>query len=210
MSATIYDVCLLNKLKKWIKDDKLKITGVDETRRLFEYIADVTNDKPIELPLITLRRSSTMNILSTAKKPLTFDGWRKNNTGERGDQLNAIPIQLNYQIDIYTRYLEEAEEYVRNFVFNIINYPKLTIEIPYNNSRILHDCNIRLETEISDNSDIPERFVAGQFTRKTISIYIDDAYLFDYRTKDTLKIEGDVEVTIEPKVLLIDDLKDKK
>ena len=33
------------------------------------------------------------------------------------DHLNAVPITLKYQIDIYTRYQEEADEYVRNFIF---------------------------------------------------------------------------------------------
>lgn len=194
MSATLYDKALVKKITNWVKDEKMTITGPNETRRLFEYVADVNNDHPIELPLIAIRRDSTLEILSTNKKPLTFDGWRNINDGIRGNQLNGIPIQLSYQIDIYTRYFEEAEEYVRDFVFNIINYPKLTIEIPYNSSNLTAECNIRINSEVIDNSDIPERLIAGQFTRKTLRIYIDDAYLFNYRTKDVLRIEGDTEL----------------
>lgn len=188
MSASLYDKALVNKLQNWIKDDTLKITSPNETRRLFEYRADITNDNPIKLPLITLRKDPTMTVLQTNKKPMTFDGWRKDNNGVRGSQLNGVPIQLNYQIDIYTRYEEEAEEYLRNFIFNIINYPKLEIEIPYNSSNIKHISNIRLMPDIQNNSDIPERLIPGQFTRYTISINIDDAYLWDYRTKDNAKI----------------------
>ena len=188
MSASLYDKALVNKLQNWIKDDTLKITSPNETRRLFEYKADITNDKPIELPLITLRKDPTMTILQTNKKPTSFDGWRKDVISTGTTQLNNVPIQLNYQIDIYTRYEEEAEEYVRNFVFNIINYPKLEIEIPYNNSNIKHNSNIRLLPDINNNSDIPERLIPGQFTRYTISINIDDAYLWDYRTKENARI----------------------
>ena len=197
MSVSLYDKALLDKLKNWVKDSSIKITGPEETRRLFEYTADQNNDKPITLPLITLRKSRTVTINSIQKQPLTYDGYRKNNNGIKGDQLNGIPITINYQIDIYTRYAEEAEEYVRNFIFNIINYPKVKIEIPYNNSRIIHDSNIRLSGEVNDNSDISERLVPGQFTRKTIPIYIDDAYLFDYRTKDTLKVDTTTEVVLK-------------
>lgn len=197
MSASLYDVALVKKLQNWIKDETLKITGPNETRRLFEYKADTTNDSPIKLPLITVRKDPTMTLLSTNKKAMTFDGWRRNNNGMKGDQLNAIPIQLNYQIDIYTRYEEEAEEYIRNFVFNIINYPKLEIEIPYNNSSIKHISNIRLMPDINNNSDIPERLIAGQFTRFTISINIDDAYLWNYRTKDNAKIDVDSELDVK-------------
>lgn len=175
----------------------MKITSPNETRRLFEYKADQTNDQPIKLPLITLRKDPTMTLLATNKKAMTFDGWRRQNNGNRGDQLNAVPIQLNYQIDIYTRYEEEAEEYIRNFVFNIINYPKLEIEIPYNNSNIKHISNIRLMPDISNNSDIPERLIPGQFTRFTLTINIDDAFLWNYRTKDNAKIDIDSDVEIK-------------
>lgn len=197
MSASLYDEALVEKLKKWVKDDTLKLTGPDETRRLFSYTLDKQNDSPITLPLVALRREPTIQILELNKKPLTFDGWRKNNDGIKGDQLNGIPINIMYQIDIYTRYKQEAEEYLRDFVFNIINYPKLQIEIPYNNSKLLHNSNIRLDANISDNSDIPERLIPGQFTRYTISIYIDDAYLFNYRVKDTWKINADTEIALK-------------
>ena len=48
--------------------------------------------------------------------------------------------------------------------------------------------NIRLTTEVRDNSAVPERLIPGQFTRYTIGINIDDAYLFDVRTRDNYSI----------------------
>jgi len=45
--------------------------------------------------------------------------------GDASVNLHAIPIILPYQIDIYTRYLKEADVYCRNFIYNIINYPTL-------------------------------------------------------------------------------------
>ena len=212
MSASLYDIALLNKLKKWVKDETMTITGPDDTRRLFAYKADKANDEPISLPLIALRREPTIQILETNKKPLSYDGWRKINNGEKGAQLNAIPMNIMYQIDIYTRYRSEAEEYVRDFVFNIINYPKLAIEIPYNNSKMLHNGNIRLDPNITDNSDIPERMIAGQFTRYTLSIYIDDAYLFDYKIKDNWKVDiSSVDIELkELDTITLDKNKDNK
>ena len=188
MAFYYYDQALLEKIQGWVGDNKIKITGPEETRRLFQYRADVNNDEPIQLPLITLRRNREVNILSTNKKPLVFDGLTLNATKEKSDQLNGIPIHLSYQIDIYTRYERECDEYVRNFIFNIIKFPKIQIQIPYN------DSNIRLEGSVTNNSDISERLVAGQFTRFTIPIYIDDAYLFDYRFRPNYDIEYKVEV----------------
>lgn len=160
MAVRYYDEALINKISKWVGDDQIKITGPDETRRIFEYRADITNDQ-LSLPLITIRRGRDIQILSTNKKPLTFDGMTLNATQKTSDQLNAIPISINYQIDIYCRYFADADEFFRNFIFNIINFPKLQIEIPYNDAVIQHTSNIRLEQTITDNSDIAERLSPG-------------------------------------------------
>ena len=103
-------------------------------------------------------------------------------------QLNAIPIRLSYRIDIYTRKFEEAEEYVRDFIFRLINFPEVQIIVPYNNCNMPQAAFIQLASDVEDNSDIPERLIAGQFTRKSISFTI-DGYLYSYRTKDAAEID---------------------
>lgn len=197
MSATFYDEALLKKIKNWVRDPNIRITSPDETRRLFSYRLDQNNDEPIKLPLIALSRSNTMRIKNTSKNPLTYDGFKRSGTLMRTDegsiegkieQINAIPVGLDYTIDIYTRYYEEAEEYVRNFIFNLINYPKMQIQIPYNSYNEKKYCSITLNADVQDNSDIPERLAPGQFTRKTISLSIEDAYLWDVRNRDTFRI----------------------
>lgn len=201
MSSLGYDEALLKKFQKWIPDDTLQIIGPADAKKVFEARIDMNNDKPLKLPMIVLRRLSPLSINNTSKKALTYDGWRKNNDGIKGDQLNGIEITLKYQLDIYTRYLDENDEYVRNFVFNLINYPKLEIEIPYNNSNIKHNSHIKIDRDIEDNSDIPERLVEGQFTRRTISFNVDNAYMFDYRVRDTIKIDGvDVKIMLKSEI----------
>lgn len=202
MSATLYDEALLNKIKSWVDDSNIRITGPDETRRLFESTADINNDRPIELPLIALRRKTTMEILNISKQPLTHNGLKTDYSmggkyyskpesdldKPRVSQLNAIPIRLYYQIDIYTRLYEEAEEYVRNFIFNLINYPTVEIIIPYNGINKRQLSFIDLSPEVEDNSDIAERLAPGEFTRKSLSISI-DGYLYNYRTRDAAQID---------------------
>lgn len=194
MSVGLYDEALVEKLSAWTKDTAASILSPNDTRRLFETIADTTNDSPLKLPLIALRRSGGYTLLNTSKKPLTFDGLTLAATHEKAKQLNAVPISIPYQIDVYTRYLDEADEYIRNLVFNIINYPKLDIVIPYNNEDYVHHANMTLGNDVSDNSDIPERLISGQFTRHSLSISIDDAYLFDVRYRDVYQVEMDVEM----------------
>ena len=62
------------------------------------------------------------------------------------------------------------------------------MEIPYENIGLTHDANIRITSDIEDNSDIPERLINDQFKRLTVQFNIDDAYLFDVRIKDNLSI----------------------
>lgn len=195
MAVRFYDEALLKKFQKWTADTQVQLTGINETRRLFEVVADKTNDKPIQLPLIALSRNGGYIIQEKYKQPRSYNGSALVVTTDSGAKLNAIPIGISYQIDIYARHLAEADEYARNIVFNIINYPKLNIEIPYEDSGLTHDANIRLITDVEDNSDIPERLISGQFTRFTIGIDIDDAYLFDVRVKDNLSIvEGQLHI----------------
>ena len=196
MGVRFYDDALLEKLKKWTAGTNAFLTGVNDTKRMFETTLDKNNDKPIKLPLIALSRPGGYTILNRNQRPLAHDGNALIRAENRGARVSAIPIGINYQLDIYTRYLDEADEYARNFIFNIINYPKLNIEIPYEDLKVLtHDANIRLTSDVEDNSDIPERLIPGQFTRLTLGINIDDAYLFDVRIKDNLSIK---EISVIP------------
>lgn len=195
MGVRFYDEALLAKFQKWTAGTHVTLTGVNETKKLFEVIADKTNDKPIQLPLIAISRNGGYTVQSKYKQPRSYMGHTIARSTDNGAKLNAIPIGINYQLDIYTRYLEEADEYARNIVFNIINYPKLEVEIPYESSGRTHVANIRLTTEVEDNSDIPERLISGQFTRLTIGFDIDDAYLFDVRIRDNISIvEGQLNI----------------
>ena len=194
MSFGLYDKALTEKIQRWVNDPNVKITSPDETKRLFQYRADINNDGPIELPLISIRRGKTITILNTSKKPTTFDGYTLEANKNFIKSLSNVPISLDYQIDVYTRYLPEGDEYIRNFIFNIINYPTLNIHIPYQGVDYEHTSNIRLVSEVEDNSDIPERLIPGQFTRYTIGITVDDAYLWSVPIRSNLSVETQIVV----------------
>ena len=197
--VNLYDEALLAKLNKWTEKTELHIYGPEETRRMLEVIADNTNDKPIKLPIVCLRRKGGYTILNINKKPLTYDGLViKGDVEERTAMvLNAIPISIQYQLDIYTRYLKEADAYCRDFIFNIINHPNVQVVVPYNDANFVHNSTIRVSADVEDNSDIPERLITGQFTRMSLSLDIDDAYLWD--TKVRKNIELDIrDISVEP------------
>ena len=190
MSGCIYDEALLAKLKSWAEKAQIQVLEIDETSRLVQVIADTTNDTPIKLPLIALSRQSGYEILNVNKKPLTYDGADLSTTYDKSLQLNAIPILINYQLDVYTRYLKEADSYMRELIFNIINHPTLKVTIPYNSADLVHNATIRLASTVEDNSNIPERLISGQFYRLSLKLNIDDAYLWDARVRTNVHITG--------------------
>ena len=194
MSLKLYDDALLNKFQKWTQGTQTTLTGVNQTSRLFSKVIDEKKDKELTLPLIALSRPGGFQIEDKYKQPKSYNGLTFAQNTQQGAKVNIIRISIPYQIDVYTRYQEEADEYIRNIVFNIINYPKVQVQLPYEQLESVHDSNIRLASEVEDNSDIPERLAPGQFTRYTLQINIDDAYLFDVRLKDNLSIS---EITFE-------------
>ena len=190
MATYLYDEALLEKIKGWTRATQMKVLGVNDTNRLFEFIGDKTNDKPITLPLITISRNRGYQIINngTTKRALSYEGASYNkNIYNKGTEdaysttntVAAIPISISYQIDVYTRFAKEADILMRNLVFNLINYPSFEIEVP--TAHIKHVARLTLGDVIEDNSDIPERFIAGNFTRLSVNISVDDAYLWDAR-----------------------------
>ena len=175
MSIQIYDNAFVEKLRKWTLDTSIHVISPSDTQRLFKTIADENNDRLIH------------GMFNLYFMPLSYNGEvvvKENMLGV----FNAVAVSIPYQLDVYTRYMEEADELVRNLVFNIINYPMLQVTIPYYELGITHNSTIRLSGEVQNNSDIPERLVPGQFTRYTLDMVVDDAYLFDIKVTKELKM----------------------
>ena len=114
--------------------------------------------------------------------------------------LNVIPIEINYNIDVYTRYQKENDLYIRNLIFNIINYPTFQIIVKYNGINVEHVGNIRIsDNNIRADQRFSLKLFSDQICRQTISINIDDAYLWDTRLRQNVSIASSGEVVLEIK-----------
>ena len=137
----------------------------DEIKRLFVIEADERGDKPIQLPLIAISRETQIDVMRPTKRAMSFDGMMLKSDGKHTLQLDAVPISLTYQIDIYTRHFDEGDELLRELIFKIINNPQLTITLPYNNQNLSQVCAMKMQGQVEDTSGIQERLFSGQFTR---------------------------------------------
>ena len=162
-------------------------------KKLFELTAEDGNDQPFKLPIISLSRNKDIELLSTVKQPKSYEGLKLLSSPEKTLHFNVIPIKLLYDLTIYTKTEEEVDEYVRNFLFKLINNPVIKVRIPYNDTQLEHVANIRVLSNISDTSDISERIFSGQFHCWTIQLEIQDAFLFSlpYRRNWQLYISED-------------------
>ena len=103
--------------------------------------------------------------------------------------LNAIPISIPYKIDVYTRYQKENDLYIRNLIFNFVNYPTMQIAFRYNGIDMQQNSNIILDPNISMENPTIKLF-SDQVVKQSLSITIDDAYLWDIRIRNTVSIDA--------------------
>jgi len=179
MGVKLYDDAILKKIKKWFPNEQdLKILKPNQSNRLFRLKADENNDKPLTLPCISVSRDPSIGIDIPGRRSLSCDGLKIDASRMATIQLDAIPINITYQIDIYTQKFEEGDDYVRSLLFNIINHPRMKVLIPYNDVQLKHVCYLALEGEVTDNSDIAEKLFDDEFTRWTIRVSVHDAFLF--------------------------------
>lgn len=202
MAISYYDEAVTQKIKGWLADSsKLRVLSPDESTRLIQLQAEDSNDQPLKLPLIAISRNKDLEIENTIKQNKSFDGLiiGRDTVGATTVHLNAIPVKTTYQLDIYTKKRIEADEYVRQYLFKLINNPQIIIEIPYNNYIIKHTANLRVLNTISDTSDISTHIFPGQFYKWTIQLELQDGFLFSIPQKQNWKIVG-IEVTAADKI----------
>lgn len=186
MAISYYDDAITQKIKNWLADtSKLRVLSPDESNRLIQLAAEDSNDKPLQLPLIAISRNKDIEIESVIKQNKSFDGLilgQDKNTTET-IHLNVIPIKTTYQLDIYTKKRIEADEYVRQYLFKLINNPQIIITIPYNGYIVQHTANLRVLNTVSDTSDISTHVFSGQFYKWTIQLELQDGFLFSIPRK---------------------------
>lgn len=183
-----YDLAIINDLRarfNYTKDGKQKtnnIIQITNSENVFNIIGDLQNDT-IKFPLISLIRTG-WQIEDYSQEFMNNSGglvgYLKDDEGKRTRQvrLQAIPIQINYQLDIWTQNRVDNDIIAREFIWFYKQNPQLRVKIPHG-LNITHPFNIGIENEIVDNSDIAEHTSRGRYYRQTLGLYTDkDAFLW--------------------------------
>lgn len=197
--VTVYNVDESSRLVEVLAnktDDKSIKLPIIAIRRTSGFTITNPNKKPLTFDGLTLdnklkveydymKARYTNNEISYQE----YQAWLSKHKNESMDSklavLNAIPIKLTYYVDVYTRYQKENDLYMRNLIFNFVNYPTFQIRFNYNSIPIEHNGNIILGETVSAESPSIKLF-ADQICKQTLTITIEDAYLWDTRLHSTL------------------------
>jgi hypothetical protein len=188
MAIRYYDDVIAAKLKRWNPIAALRVLKPNEVKRLFTLNAEDSGDNPLTLPCIALSRNNDLEIEANIKTPKSYAGLKLRQTEAETLILNAIPVRPQYQLDIYTKTAEEGDEYLRQYLFKLINNPVIKIVVPYNGVEVEQIANIRVMNTVSDTSEISERLFSGQFNRWTIQFEVQDAFLYDIPYRKNWKL----------------------
>lgn len=189
MSVYAYDEALVQDLRRIFSDGRIHIVPPEDA---FDLIGTLQKDK-ILFPMITLSRPGWL-LSDNKPEHMIFEGLPDKITESKEEvpdhrtkgfdssfdviRLQALPIRINYQIDVWTESRLENDNIMRELIWYYTLHPTLNVKIVYEDVERFHHFNVFFDADVEDNSDIESHKDRGRYFRQTISMYTDDAYLW--------------------------------
>ena len=174
----LYDTAIIEDMRSILDDERIYICPSD---RVFSVIARL-NEDDVKMPMISVARTGIS--LLDSQHTMRFTGGISNisENEESISRIQVIPIQINYQFDVWTKHREENDNIIRELIFYYMTHPTLEVKVPYG-TNLKHTFNIFYDKTIEDNSDISDQVNHGEYFRQTLSVYTPDAYLWKSTTE---------------------------
>lgn len=182
-----YDEAIIENFRRIFSNGKIYIVPPEDA---FNLIGTVNTDN-VKLPMISLLRSPGWSLLDSRPHNMKFEGKIVKVEDDEVTLLRAIPIRINYQLDVWTESRLENDLIMRELIFYLSTNPTLQVNINYDNFSGKHDFNLFIDGEVEDNSDLVAHKDRGRYFRQTISLYTDDAYLWRTSTRGLGIIDPD-------------------
>ena len=188
-SLGIYDRGVLNKFRE-VFDNSV----ISESEGAFSAAEELLGE--VRLPLISIYRED-FNI-HTARYNLTQRrrGSSIVSGSEEDDEyktIQDIPMEISYQIDVWTRRKEDIDKLIPELIFWLIENPNIEVNVEEADHPI--EFPLVLEEDVTDNTDIMSFEDKGRIFRMTLSARIDDARLFKFRTVKPV-LTTDIDYTV--------------
>ena len=184
----LYDDKLYDYFKETFKADVAVVPVSD-----YWNVVSMHEEGQLQLPAIVLGRSkwttaSDLESWVIAKKGRT-DRVRNNKIVNE----QAIPVQLDYTITLLATTQDDIDELTSEVLFCILNYPRLTIDLPYGSDRQIH-AQIMQNGELQDSSSRDKFSDTGILYQEIVPVRVLGSNIINVREQNLRYIKFDVDV----------------
>ena len=184
----LYDDKLYDYFKETFKADVAVVPVSD-----YWNVVSMHEEGQLQLPAIVLGRSkwttaSDLESWVIAKKGRTD---RIHNNKLVNEQ--AIPVQLDYTITLLATTQDDIDELTSEVLFCILNYPRLTIDLPYGSDRQIH-AQIMQNGELQDSSSRDKFSDTGILYQEIVPVRVLGSNIININERNLRYIKFDVDV----------------
>lgn len=190
-----YDTALTEKMRSLLNDNRITINPPNE---IFDFIARMSNDEKIKLPIISIQRTGWMLGDRRNFEQLMSGALAQTRENQVLINLQAFPIEITYAIDVWTKTREENDAIMTELIWYFATHPRLDVQIEHGLENFVHKFNIDIRGAVEDNSDIIEHRNRGIYFRQTATFYVGDAYIWKTSSRGPTRVDGNMDV--EPEI----------
>ena len=184
----LYDDKLYDYFKETFKAD-VAVVPVSE----YWSVVSMHEEGQLQLPAIVLARTTWTNAKDLESWVIAKKGRNDRIRNNKLIHAQAIPVQLDYTITLLATTQDDIDELTSEVLFCILNYPRLTIDLPYGADRTIH-AQIMQNGDLQDNSARDKFSETGFLYQEIIPIRVLGSNIININEKNLRYIKFGVDV----------------
>ena len=184
----LYDDKLYDYFKETFKADVAVVPVSD-----YWNVVSMHEEGQLQLPAIVLGRSKWTNATDLESWVIAKKGRTDRIRNNKIVNEQAIPVQLDYTITLLATTQDDIDELTSEVLFCILNYPRLTIDLPYGSDRQIH-AQIMQNGELQDSSSRDKFSETGILYQEIIPVRVLGSNIININERNLRYIKFDVDV----------------
>lgn len=187
----LYDESLYDYFKENLTDN-LAIVPVSD---YWNTIA-MHKENKLQLPAVVLNRVTWTNEKALQSWVISKKGRTDRVRKHKIVNEQAIPVQIDYTITLLASLQDDIDELTSEVIFLILNYPRLTIKLPYGSDRMIHGQIIQ-NGDLQDSSARDRFSETGILYQEIIPIRILGANIINIRNKNFRYLKWELDPNLQ-------------
>lgn len=187
----LYDDSLFDYFRETLTDN-LAIVPVND---YWNTIA-IHKENKLQLPAVVLNRVTWSNAKELQSWVIAKKGRTDRVRDHRIVNEQAIPVQVDYTITLLATTQDEIDELTSEVIFLILNYPRVTIKLPYGSDRMIHGQIIQ-NGDLQDSSARDRFSETGILYQEIIPVRILGANIINIREKNFRYLKWNVDPNLQ-------------